>query len=259
MYSTIYHYGLLAVVISSFLVALIGYIKAREEEKKLLFILVNGAGGLWALCLFIFHTSPHPQIFWLRFSHLAGIFIPVTFVHFVFILLGEVPRRKRQLTLFYLVGSILGSLSFTRLSITGITYKEVMGYHVIPGPVYSVFSVMFFSLIVYGYFLMGKALKNSSGFRKNQIRYCLVASILGLGGGISTFLPIYGINLPPLGILVVPSYGIILAYALLKRRLMDIRTIVSKGLIYSTITVLVFFPFAIDRIYIDYFLSTDSS
>ena len=240
MYPIIYHYGLLAVVISSFLVALIGYIKAYEEEKKTLFILVNGAGGLWALCLFIFHTSPQPQIFWLRFSHLAGIFIPVTFVHFVFILLGEVPRRKRQLTLFYLVGSILGSLSFTRLLITGITYNEVMGYHVIPGPVYRIFSVMFFSLIVYGYFLMGKALKSSSGFRKNQIRYCLVASILGLGGGISTFLPIYGINVPPLGILVVPSYGIILAYALLKRRLMDIRTIVSKGLIYSTITVLVF-------------------
>lgn len=240
MYPIIYHYGLLAVVISSFLVALIGYIKAYEEEKKTLFILVNGAGGLWALCLFIFHTSPHPQIFWLRFSHLAGIFIPVTFVHFVFILLDEIPHRKRQLTLFYLVGSILGSLSFTKLLITGITYKEVMGYHVIPGPVYRVFSVMFFSLIVYGYFLMGKALKNSSGFRKNQIRYCLVASILGLGGGISTFLPIYGINVPPLGILVVPSYGIILAYALLKRRLMDIRTIVSKGLIYSTITVLVF-------------------
>jgi len=240
VYPIIYHYGLLAVVISSFLVALIGYIKAYEEEKKTLFILVNGAGGLWALCLFIFHTSPHPQIFWLRFSHLAGIFIPVTFVHFVFILLDEIPHRKRQLTLFYLVGSILGSLSFTKLLITGITYKEVMGYHVIPGPVYRVFSVMFFSLIVYGYFLMGKALKNSSGFRKNQIRYCLVASILGLGGGISTFLPIYGINVPPLGILVVPSYGIILAYALLKRRLMDIRTIVSKGLIYSTITVLVF-------------------
>lgn len=240
MYPIIYHYGLLAVVISSFLVALIGYIKAYEEEKKTLFILVNGAGGLWALCLFIFHTSPHPQIFWLRFSHLAGIFIPVTFVHFVFILLDEIPHRKRQLTLFYLVGSILGSLSFTKLLITGITYKEVMGYHVIPGPVYRIFSVMFFSLIVYGYFLMGKALKNSSGFRKNQIRYCLVASILGLGGGISTFLPIYGINVPPLGILVVPSYGIILAYALLKRRLMDIRTIVSKGLIYSTITVLVF-------------------
>ena len=240
MYPIIYHYGLLAVVISSFLVALIGYIKAHEEEKKTLFILVNGAGGLWALCLFIFHTSPHPQIFWLRFSHLAGIFIPVTFVHFVFILLGEIPHRKKQLTLFYLAGLVLGSLSFTRLSITGMTYNEVMGYHVIPGPIYSVFSVMFFSLIVYGYFLMSKALKSSSGFRKNQIRYCLVASILGLGGGISTFLPIYGINVPPLGILVVPSYGIILAYALLKRRLMDIRTIVSKGLIYSTITVLVF-------------------
>jgi len=243
MYSTIYRYGLLGVAISSFFVSLIVYIKAYEDNKKSAFLLVNTATGVWALCLFIFHIYPRPQIFWLRSSHLAAIFVPVTFIHFVFILLDEYAQRKTQLTLFYLVALILGLSSFTNLSISGVTYKEIMGYHLVPGPVYKIFSAMFFLLTFYGFFLMIKALRKSSGFRKNQIRYFLSGSILGFGGAISTFLPLYNIDIPPVGILAVPCYGIILAYAMLRHRLMDIRTIVSKGLIYTTISVLVFAVF----------------
>lgn len=243
MYPTIYRCGLLGVITSCFLVALIVYIKAYDDDKKSAFLLVNTATGLWALCLFIFHIYPRPQIFWLRFSHLAAIFVPVTFIHFVFILLGERSQRKTQLTLFYLLALVLGLLSFTNLSISGVTHKEIMGYHLVPGPAYKVFSAMFFVLMFYGFFLMSKALRKSSGLRKNQIRYFLSGSILGFGGAISTFLPLYNINVPPVGILAVPCYGIILAYAMLKHRLMDIRTIVSKGLIYSTVTVLVVFLF----------------
>ncbi len=240
MYSTIYRYGLLGVVVSSFLVAFIVYIKAYQDNKKSAFLLVNTATGIWALCLFIFHIYPEPQVFWLRFSHLAAIFVPVTFIHFVFVLLDEISQRKRQLTLFYLIALILGLLSFTKLSIAGIIYKGIMGYHLIPGPIYKVFNVMFFLLVLYGFLLMIKALKKSSGFQKNQIRYFLLGSILGFGGAISTFLPLYNVNIPPLGVLAIPGYGIILAYAILKHRLMDIRTVVSKGLIYSATTILLF-------------------
>jgi len=210
MYPTIYRYGLLGVTISSF---------------------------------FIFHIYPGPQIFWLRFSHVAAIFVPVTFIHFVFVLLDEHAQRKTQLTLFYLLALILGLSSFTNLSISGVAHKEMMGYHAVPGPVYNIFSAMFFLLMFYGFFLMIKALRRSSGFRKNQIRYFLSGSILGFGGAISTFLPLYNIDIAPVGILAVPCYGIILAYAMLKHRLMDIRTIVSKGLIYTTISVVGFAVF----------------
>ncbi|NQS89646.1 PAS domain S-box protein [Patescibacteria group bacterium] len=240
MYPTIYRYGLLGVVVSSFLVSFIVYIKAYQDNKKSAFLLVNTATGIWALCLFIFHTYHEPQIFWLRFSHLAAIFVPVTFIHFVFVLLDEISQRKRWLTLFYLIALILGLLSFTKLSIAGITYKGIMGYHLIPGPIYKVFNVMFFLLVLYGFLLMIKALKKSSGFQKNQIRYFLLGSILGFGGAISTFLPLYNVNIPPLGVLAIPGYGIILAYAILKHRLMDMRTVISKGLIYSATTILLF-------------------
>jgi len=245
MYPVIYYYGLLAVAISAFFISLIVYIKAYQDNKRTAFLLVNAATGIWALSLFIFHMYHELEIFWLRFSHLAAIFVPVTFIHFVFVLLNELPKRKKQLTIFYLIALGLGLSSFTNLSISGIVYKKIMGYHLVPGPVYKVFSMVFFFLMFYGFFLMVKALRRSSGFKKNQIRYFLLGSILGFGGAISTFLPLYNINIPPLGILAIPCYGIILAYAILKRQLMDIRTVVSKGLIYSTVTIVVFALFVL--------------
>lgn len=242
-YQTIYHLGLLAVALSSFSVALIVYIKAWEDNLKSTFLLVNTATGMWASCLFIFHSLHEPHIMLLRLSHLIAIFIPVTFIHFVFVLLDELSERKKQLVLFYLLALLLGLLSFTKFSITGITYNKIMGYHLIPGSAYRIFSGMFFFLMTYGYLLMIKALKKSKGFKKNQIRYFLLGSFLGFGGAISTFFPIYKINIPPLGIWVVPGYGIILAYAILKRRLMDMRAAVSKSLIYSATTLLTFLVF----------------
>lgn len=242
MYSTIYHYGLLAVGTFSFFLAVFVYLKAYHEPKSEGFILINITLGLWALTLFIFHRHfDQPPIFWLRLSQLIAIFIPVTFIQFVFALLESSQRQKRQLILFYGVALILGSFNFTKLFVASIKYNPVLGYyHLVPGPVYRIFTLTFAGMIIYGYFLMSKALKRSSGFRRNEIRYYLVGSALGFIGGATTFLPLYNVSILPLGIFLILVEEIIIAYAMLKHRLMDMRTIVSKGLTYFTITALVF-------------------
>ena len=239
MYSTIYHYGLLAVGIFSFFLAVFVYLKAYREPKSEAFILINITLGLWALTLFIFHRYfDQPRMFWLRLSQLVAIFIPVTFIQFVFTLLGSLQRYKRQLLLFYTVALILGSFNFTKVFIASIKYNPVLGYyHLVPGPVYRIFTLTFAGMIIYGYFLMSKALRQSSGFRRNEIRYYLAGSALGFIGGATTFLPLYNITVLPLGIFLILAEEVTIAYAMLNRRLMDIRTLVSKGLVYSVITV----------------------
>jgi len=242
MYAQFYHGGLVAVTIFSFFLAILVYLKAYRQPKTETFILVNIALGLWALTLFIFHFCfDQPLMFWLRLSQLIAIFIPVTFIHFVFALLESVEKHKTRLLFFYAIAVIFGSFNFTEYFISSIEYDSVLGYyHLVPGPVYRVFTLVFASLVIYGYFLMIKALRQSSGFQRNEIRYYLIGFVLGFVGGATTFLPLYKIRILPLGVFVLLTGQVILAYAMLKRRLMDIRTIVSKGLIYSAITVLVF-------------------
>ena len=245
MYFIIYHYGFLLVGTFSFLLAVFVYLKAYREAKSETFILINVTTGLWALTLFIFHSYPdQPVIFWLRLSQSIAILIPVAFIQFVFALLGPLSKYKKQLFFFYSIALVLGFFNFTKLSIASIKYNSILGYyHVLPGPIYSVFTLTFVGMIIYGYFLMSKVLKQSSGFQRNEIHYYLTGSILGFMGGATTFLPLYNISIPPLGIFLILVEGIIFAYAILKHRIMDIRTIVSKGLIYSIATILVFVLF----------------
>lgn len=115
-------------------------------------------------------------------------------------------------------------------------FNPVLGYALKPGPLYFIFEVMFLVSVVYGCLLLIKGLKKIRGFRRSQIRYYLFGSILGFGGGASTFLPLFGINIPPVGIYLVPLYGISITYAIIKYRLMDVHLIIRKSLIYFLIT-----------------------
>ena len=236
MPSLFYHYGLLAVAVFGLFMAALVYLKAYRHPKTETFILLNVVLGLWALTLFIFHRSfDQPQILWLRLSLLMAIFIPVTFIHFVFVLLESAEKYRRRLAFFYAIAMVLGSLNFTKFFISSIKYNSVLGYyHLVPGPGFRAFTVVFAALAVYGCFLMVRALRQTSGFQRNEIKYYLIGCVLGFAGGGTTFLPLYDVRILPMGIFVLLLGQAIWAYAMLKRRLMDIRTIVSKGLIYTT-------------------------
>ncbi len=249
MPSLFYHYGLLAVAVFGLFMATLIYLKAYRHPKTEAFILLNMVLGLWALTLFIFHRSfDQPQILWLRLSLLMAIFIPVTFIHFVFVLLESAEKYRRRLAFFYAIAMVLGSLNFTKFFISSIKYNSVLGYyHLVPGPGFRVFTAVFAALAVYGCFLMVRGLRQSSGFQRNEIKYYLIGCVLGFTGGGTTFLPLYDLRILPLGVFVLLLGQAIWAYAMLKRRLMDIRTIVSKGLIYTTITVVVFAAFLFIR------------
>lgn len=249
MPSLFYHYGLLAVAVFGLFMAALVYLKAYRHPKTEAFILLNVVLGLWALTLFIFHRSfDQPQILWLRLSLLMAIFIPVTFIHFVFVLLESAEKYRRRLAFFYAIAMVLGSLNFTKFFISSIKYDSVLGYyHLVPGPGFRVFTLVFVALAVYGCFLMVRGLRQSSGFQRNEIKYYLIGCVLGFTGGGTTFLPLYDLRILPLGVFVLLLGQAIWAYAMLKRRLMDMRTIVSKGLIYTTITVVVFAAFLFIR------------
>jgi hypothetical protein len=57
--------------------------------------------------------------------------------------------------------------------------------------------------------------------------------IVGFSGGITYFLPMFGIKIYPFGNFTIPLYSLISTYAILRYRLMDINVVIKKALIYS--------------------------
>jgi len=67
----------------------------------------------------------------------------------------------------------------------------------------------------------------------------MIATILGFATGIVSFLPIYGVDINPMSTHFIWLYVAIISYAIVKHRLMDIRIVIRKGLIYALLIALI--------------------
>jgi len=71
--------------------------------------------------------------------------------------------------------------------------KLVFKYFIVPGVLYPLYVLMFFSYLAYSYYELLKGYIRSTGIERNQIKYVLVASTIGFGGAITIFLPVFNI------------------------------------------------------------------
>ena len=118
---------------------------------------------------------------------------------------------------------------------------SVVGFKYFVGPAglqYHLFPLFFFVCAVYAFYLLFKGVKNSQGLRKNQIRYLFFALLIGYSGGPTAFLPLYRIPMPPWGLYTVSIFAVIVTYAIVKYRLMDISIVIKTGTAYTLLAVL---------------------
>ncbi len=91
---------------------------------------------------------------------------------------------------------------------------------------------MLFSYINFGLYKLFKGYKTAAGAYRNQIKYIIIACMVGFGGGSTTFLPVFDINVYPIGQLFFPLEGLIISYSIVRHRLMDIDFVIRKGAVY---------------------------
>jgi len=104
------------------------------------------------------------------------------------------------------------------------------------GPAHRTFGVYFLLCFLLALFTLGQTIRSATGTRKLQLRYLLLGILLGGAGAISTNLIIpllwktskYSFLGPYFSFLVV-SFS---AHAIIRYRLMDIRVVIRKGVVY---------------------------
>jgi two-component system nitrogen regulation sensor histidine kinase GlnL len=76
-----------------------------------------------------------------------------------------------------------------------------------------------------------------------QIKFWLLGMLVALPLGLTNLLPVYGIRVYPLGNLGAALWAAIVAYAIVRHRLMDVEVVVRKGLSYLGVILLILVPF----------------
>lgn len=181
-----------------------------------------------------FSHAPEQALAYSKLMYIGIIFIPVVYYHLTLLITGT---KSKFLYLFYAIAFFFLFLLPNPIFIAGARYFETYKiYSLRPGILYHPFLVSFFGTLFYSLYTALKKYKLSHGLQKIQLGYFIYGSSIGFLGGIIDFLPKYGIFIHPLNTYcnyLIAIYIGLFAYAIIKYRLMDIRIIVRKGLIYS--------------------------
>ncbi|MDP8297377.1 MAG: histidine kinase N-terminal 7TM domain-containing protein [Candidatus Orphnella occulta] len=211
------------------------YFKNRHAKLNKLFLAVSISIAIWGFGQGCIHSNYTLSFTAARIIHFFVPFIAALFFHIITVL-AEKPHKK-FLIFSYTAAALFSILSgFTKTVVASnptikISDTFTLLYSVGPGKLYIPYLIFFMLVVSYGNLILYRAYRESSGTKRNQLKYMLIGSVIGFIGGASNFLYVFGINLYPLipyATYMVTFYVIITAYAMIKHRLMDVKIALSR-------------------------------
>ena len=207
--------------------------------------------GIWCFGCYLLLVSQTKieAVFASRILQFGSIPIPILQLHFTYHLLQLKRTAKRQA--FLIVGYVftfilLISDLFTPFFLLDVSPNLYFRFFPVAGPLYHIFTIMYFGSSFYWIYLLIKSLPSLSPLKRNQVKYVSIASVIGIIGGGSTFFLIYNIPFPPFPALLIALYPLIISYAILRYRLMDIRLVLTRVSIFAVVYIFVLgLPFAL--------------
>ncbi|MFW6134485.1 MAG: histidine kinase N-terminal 7TM domain-containing protein, partial [Elusimicrobiota bacterium] len=223
------------------------YVKSKNILTNKIFAFLCFVSGVWSLTQFGYYIASNKQIALTltRISNATAIFIAVAFMHFIYFLTGKYRQNKSILKASIIIGLILLLFTPTKLFIKNVVPLMMFTWFPQRGSfIYDIFALFFSICVILSLTELIKNINKTKGIEKYRLKYILLASILGFIGGATTFPMVYNISFPPYGFILFVFYPLIIAYAIIKHHLMDIRLAITRGtvfgLVYSIILGFVF-------------------
>ena len=192
-------------------------------------------------------------IFWDRMVYLGVIFVPAFMYHFCLAF-----TNKKNNTLLYI--SYILSTIFIFLSRTDYFVKDVFiykwGVHTKAQIFHHIFLIYFCAIVVTWFIQMFRYYRRLGGqsIKKEQTRYVFIAFLVLFSLGLPAYLPAYGIGIYPFSYIAGLLFVIILAYAIVNTRLMDIKLVLRQSTVYLTSLSLTLIPALFLKYLFDNFL-----
>ena len=221
------------------------YSRAPRDPKHQTYGLYCLSISIWSYAYFAWQQTESRELAYLFIDLLmaGAILIPVTYLHHVVTLLERADRHRGLLKLGYALSGFFLLTDLTPYFVADLRPELSFQYWPKPGPAFHFFLAYFAWYVTYATYLIAAAYRNAAtGLRRNQYLYMTIASLVGYIGGVTNFPLWYGIPIPPVGTILVSVYVSIIAYTILRYRLMDISIVISKGLASGLLLTSIFVP-----------------
>jgi len=254
---------------SNLLLGILVFLNNRKSRANQIYLLFAAAVTIWGFGGLKIGSIPYGEkelaYFWWRITLVGVIFIPIFFLHFVYLWLGI--KKKWMIVLAYIQGFFfLGINIYELITISGgglfLNLKWLFNSFYwpvsIPLGLYGIFVFIWLFIALYPHYDLLKMYKKEGGIKRAQIKYFLLGTLLGYSGGGTCHIPVFGIPLYPYFNFTVAMYPIFTYYAIAKYRFMDIRTVIGKAGIYILSFVSIFL-YVLSLFYLNYRLKIFSS
>jgi signal transduction histidine kinase len=223
-------------------------IRAQKRAAHHYFSYISFGIAAWAICMVLFRwTSLHDSsLIWARLLYVPPVFIVTNFLLFTYVF----PNRPFRFSLgthgaIALTG---GAMIFLVLYPGGVIKDVILPFSseevkIIFGPAYPLYFLMVLSFFSWGFIRLHNMQKVSAGLVKIQILFVLYGTMISANLGLVTnlLLPTFGFfdfnwMGPVFTLIMVSTIG----YAIVRHRLMDIRSPLSKNIAYSLLLISAF-------------------
>ena len=219
------------------------FFRKRKDNITVSYTLLTISFFMWIFGIGMEVGAPDKNwgLFWNRWLYSGAIFVPTFFIHFVQSYLGKIKRT--QLIACYIISTILLIFNFTPFFVKDVVPKGSFNYASVPGIIYPSYVLYFTLIFLSSSYLIIKEFRNSIGIKRAQLKFIILAYVIGFLGGSTNFLLVFDIfDAPPIGNYFIGLYLLILFYAIVKHRLMDVNIVLKKGTTYVLLMILLFIP-----------------
>jgi two-component system NtrC family sensor kinase len=241
-----YHW--LVPLISAVLNVLLGVVVLAHDRRARLnqvFLLMSATMALWNLNNFVFYAihDPSRALWWGSLLRPGTMLMPTTVLHLALVLTGTPKRMSRWLLgCGYTISSALIVANAFGLLVSG-TRHYAWGLYPVGTPYYGIFIAaaliqcsVTLGILVHDYHT------TTSPRRKLQVGFWLLGAAVAIPAGLTNLLTMFGVPIYPLGHFGSALYAAIIAYAIVRHRLMDIDIVVSKGVAYVAVAAILIAP-----------------
>ena len=171
----------------------------------------------------------------LRGCYVFAAWLPTCFLHLTLVVTGHADRRRAVLRTAYGLSALFAALTFTPWFIPRLRLIEPYGFRIsVPGPAYGFFVGFFTLCLVTGLALLFRRIGRTKGAARRQAQYLFIAFLIAFSAGVEYFSRVFRlIEFPPVDDYLLVVYVAVFAYAIVRHRLLDIRIVLSKSLVYS--------------------------
>ena len=235
---------LVAAVVTLVLAVLVNR-KGPHTQLSDVFCFLAATVVCWDLNFFVLYSVPdHDLAFSLSRVFRSGVmFMFPAILHLCVALIKRDSRVWRYiLATDYSLAALLALANAADLLISEVR-KVPWGYASVGTPLYNLFVALAVVNCLAAVGMLAYAYRTSTDPRtRQQLKFWLFGALVALPLGQTNLLPAYGIPIYPLGHLGNAVWVGIVAYAIVRHRLMDIDLVVTKGMAYAVVSFVLIAP-----------------